>query len=79
MQDMQDWKHPELQEGERFIGNFTLIQFRKIGQKGKRLGEKAFTKDGIFIPPYALERTLESAEIFASYLSERLFPVFVTI
>ena len=44
------WTHPELQEGEVFVGNFTRRKFEQSTWKSKRLGEVAYRKDGTVVP-----------------------------
>lgn len=39
-------KHPELQKGEMFLANAMDEDFRCIGWKSKRKGNRAYTKNG---------------------------------
>lgn len=40
------YKHPELQEGEVFLGNFIYGNFLKISYKTKRLGRMTYDRHG---------------------------------
>jgi hypothetical protein len=48
---IRDFRHPELGEGEQFLGNFTVAQFNETAYKIKRLGKVAYDQDGKVIPP----------------------------
>lgn len=45
--------HPETQEFEVFLGNFTVEGAKKIGWKSKRAGRKAYYTDGTPYPEQA--------------------------
>jgi hypothetical protein len=59
----EKWKHPELQEGEVFIGNgFGLYDLDRINYKTKRMGDVAYDKDGnpltiVGYKPYFAQRS----------------------
>lgn len=38
------YRHPELQKGEVFLGNFTLENYALVGWKTKRLGVVAYDR-----------------------------------
>lgn len=56
--------HPELEEGEVFLGNHTVPEFELIGWKTKRLGNVAYGIDGKSLGP------------IITTAGKRLYPVF---
>lgn len=38
----EEWKHPELKEGEMFLCNSDIENFALIGWETKRMGNRAF-------------------------------------
>lgn len=46
--------HPELREGEFFLGNFTRDDWTKVGWRTKRCGVNAYCVDGSPYPFQAL-------------------------
>jgi hypothetical protein len=39
---IRDFRHPELMEGEQFLGNFTQDEFKRSQYEKKRLGDTAY-------------------------------------
>ena len=69
---MKEIKHPEIQEGEVFLTNADLDNFKEIGWKTKRLGKVTFNIYGkrfrseSFFPVFVQRKELEEVGITIS-------------
>jgi len=66
-----EWTHPELQEGEVFIGNVTTEVFNGSWWIDKRLGNVAYDINGIsimkgrdFFPMFVNRQEIEKAGVY---------------